>query len=73
MGFSRADRVEQLKACAMGIYEEADKIVGDFPYSQGMKVVIEFECGEYPTVRAERAFLPTQLIDCLREGVVPLP
>ena len=72
MGYSREERVKQLQACAEGICEEAEKIVGDNKYTQALTVIIHFECGELPTCTVERHFMPQKMVDYICEGVVPM-
>lgn len=73
MAYSREERIKQLQACAAGISEDAEKIVGDNKYSQALRVIIHFECGELPTVTVERQFIPQKLVEYICQGVVPMP
>lgn len=62
------DRVEQLKACARGIINRAEELIGDNNYSTEYIVSIKLYPGEPPTITLERSIIPVvelEEVDCL--------
>lgn len=65
MTFNREKRIEQLKACAQTIIDQAEDIIGEYEFSQGYSVTIELPCKDVPTIRAEKQFISRKVIDAL--------
>ena len=62
------DRVEQLKACARGIINRAEELIGDNNYSTEYIVSIKIHPMEVPTITLERSIIPVvelKEVDCL--------
>jgi hypothetical protein len=62
------DRVEQLKACARGIINRAEELIGDDNYSTEYIVSIKLYPGEAPSITLERSIVPVvelREVDCL--------
>ena len=59
----REKRIAQLKACAEGIINNAEDIIGNSAYPVDWKIIIDIQCNEFPTVTVERHFVPKELID----------
>ena len=58
MSFKKEDRIEQIKTFAQGIIDNAEKIYGNFEYPQSLRIIIEINPKEFPTLTAERSFVP---------------
>ena len=58
----RQKRIEQLRVCALGIADEAEKIYGDLEYPCDLKVTITMEHNKIPEVMLERSFVPNKLV-----------
>ena len=61
-GFSREERIQQIKDCGQSIIDNAETIVGDFEYPIGTKITIDIPMQEVPTIRAERSFYAEGMI-----------
>ena len=59
----RQKRIEELRACALGIADEAEKIYGNFDCPCDLKVIIGMGHNALPTVTVERSFVPVKLIE----------
>lgn len=63
---NRKKRIAQLKACAEGIINNAEDIIGNADNPVDWKIIIDIQCNEFPTVKVERHFVPQELIDELK-------
>ena len=59
----KQERIAEIRACALDIADEAEKIYGDYEYPCGLKIVIDIESNKAPSVRVERTFVPNKLIE----------
>lgn len=64
--FCKEERIQQLKACAEGIINNAEDIIGKTEYPVDWKIIIDMQCHEAPTVKVERRFCPKELRDLYR-------
>lgn len=63
VGLTREEQIQLVKDCGQSIMANAERIVGDFKYSQGLKIVIELEVHSAPHIHFERKFLPEPYIE----------
>ena len=66
--FSREERIKQLKDCGQSIIDNAERIASDFKYPIGVKVIIDIQPHEVPTITAERNFYAEKFIDDMKGG-----
>ena len=59
----KQERIAEIRACALGIADEAEKIYGDYEFPCDLKIVISFELTKGPSVSVERAFVPNKLVE----------
>lgn len=67
MGYSREDRIQQIRECGQAIIDNAESIYGSMKYPQGLSIVIEMQVNELPVIAYKRNFLPDGTIDKLNK------
>lgn len=66
MLFKREERIAQLKACAEGIINNAEDIIGNADNPVDWKITIDIQCQEAPIIKVERHFYPQEMIDVFK-------
>lgn len=63
--FTKEKRIEQLKACAQTIINNAEEMVGAFEFDISLDVVIHMECHAAPEIEVMRRITSREIIDSL--------
>ena len=61
----REKRIEQLKASAQTIIDNAEDIIGEYDFSMHYTVTIDIPCHEAPVIIMEKQFMSRKMIDAL--------
>ncbi len=66
MSFTKQQRVEQLKACAETIKNNAERIIVDNEFSMEWKIIISIKPREVPTITTKRKFVSPEIIQSMQ-------
>jgi len=58
----KIDRLQQIKYCGQSIIDNAESILGDEKFRQDLKIIVEFQANEIPTIKVERRFIPESVV-----------
>lgn len=63
MGYTKEQRIQQIKDCGQSIIDNAESIYGDYKYPTDLKITIDLPCNQHPTIQTVKSFVPEQLIE----------
>lgn len=66
MSFTKQQCVEQLKACAETIKNNAERIIADEVFSMEWEIIISIKPQNIPTITTKRKFISPEIVESLR-------